>query len=87
MPDTRSDLFTKNQAAQQEQLPVAGKQSMLRKYFPWLACVLVFSGNFLAAWRIDAEVATGRFTGLPYLALICLFAAIFAVYHRLNKDA
>lgn len=87
MPDTGKELLTKNQPAFQQQLPVAAKQSMLRMYFPWLACILVVAGDFLATWRIDAEVATGKLTGWPYLALICLFAAIFAAYHRLNRDA
>jgi hypothetical protein len=60
-------------------------QRLPGRVFPWLASVLVVIGNILAAWRIDAEVAAGRFTGLPYLALFSLFIAVLAAHHYLSR--
>lgn len=55
--------------------------------FPYAANLCVIAGIGYLTVYMDAVVIAGRLTtGMPYLLITALFAAIFAAYHFLNRE-
>lgn len=82
MPDNRSDTQKDPQVAT---LP-APAPALLRRWFPWIVSVIVAAADLAVAYQMNADVMSGKLSGLPYLCLAALFAAIFVVNHFLYRQ-
>lgn len=88
MPDTRGELQQKTAETQPApaETPVTRKPSALQRCFPYVASLCVIAGIGYLTVYMDAAVAAGRLTATPYLLITAMFAAIFTVFHFLNRE-
>lgn len=88
MPDTRGDQQQKDEVAQVVTQEKTGNQrpTVLKRYFPHMACLLVVGGITLLTYHMEQEVSAGRLSPVPYVLLAVLFGSIFAVHYFLHED-
>lgn len=88
MPDTRGELQQKTAETQKApaETPAARKPTVLQRCFPYAASLCIMAAMGYLTVYMDGAVMAGRLTGMPYLLITALFAAILAAYHFINRE-